>query len=288
VRLLLAETSPYYVFKRKVVITRLGEGIGGSLPLSLKALKRTLEAVEKFVEKARSFGAERIIVCGTQALREAENAFLFWENLKERTGLQGKTLTEEEEANFSFQGVVSGLSLKKRALVVDIGGGSTEFIAGNLGSIDYLRSFPIGSVRISEMFLMKNDPPKKEEIEEAFVYTQDALKELPLFKDHELVGVAGTVTTVVAILEKMKRYDSQRVHGYTLWKEKVREVLHYLLSLNLKERRKVTGLEPKRADVIIGGIIILLSVMEKEGKEKMLVSESDLLDGIALSLEEWQ
>lgn len=286
VRLLLAETHPYQVCERKVLITRLGEGIGEKLSLSSRAVKRTLEVVEEFVSQARGWGAEKIFVAGTQALREAENAFSFWESLKKRTGIEGKTLSEEEEAKFSFKGVLSGLFLKGKALVVDIGGGSTEFIAGDSQKIDYLRSFPLGSVRISEMFLMKNDPPLKEEMEEAFAYAKDSLKKLSFFPDCELVGVAGTVTTIVAILEKMEKYNSQRVHGYLLQKERIRKVLHYLSSLNLEERKKVIGLEPRRADVIIGGIIILLSVMEREKKETMLVSESDLLDGIALSLEE--
>jgi exopolyphosphatase/guanosine-5'-triphosphate,3'-diphosphate pyrophosphatase len=285
VRLLLAETRPYRVCERKVLITRLGEGIGEKLSLSSRAVERTLEAVEEFISQAKSWGAEKIFVAGTQALREAENAFSFWEKLKERTGIEGKTLSEEEEAKFSFKGVLSGLFLKGKALVVDIGGGSTEFIAGDPEKIDYLRSFPLGSVRISEMFLMKNDPPLREEVEEAFAYARESLSELPPFHSYELVGVAGTVTTVVAILEEMERYDSQKVHGYLLHKERISEVLLYLSSLNLEERRKVRGLEPKRADVIIGGIIILLSIMEREKKETMLVSESDLLDGIALSLE---
>ncbi len=285
VRLLLAESHPHQVCERRVLITRLGEGIGEKLSLSPQAVKRTLEAVEEFVSQARSWGAEKIFVAGTQALREAENAFSFWERLKEKTGIEGKTLSEEEEAKFSFKGVLSGLFLKGKTLVVDIGGGSTEFIAGDFQKIDYLKSFPLGSVRISEMFLMRNDPPLKEDVEGAFAYARESLSKLPLFHNYELVGVAGTMTTVVAILEEMEKYDSQKVHGYLLHKERIREVLLHLCSLNLEERRKVRGLEPKRADVIIGGIIILLSVMGRERKETMFVSESDLLDGIALSLE---
>ncbi len=289
VRLLVAEVSPYRIVEKKVKITRLGEGIGKEKRLLERAIERTVRAVTEFCEEAKERGSEKIAVVGTQALREAENSSDFWQKVLEKTGVQGRTLSEEEEALFAFRGVISGLSTQaEKVLVVDIGGGSTEFIAGSREGLEYLRSFPVGSVRVSEKFLMENDPPTAEDIENAFFYLEEKLAELPLFREHLLVGVAGTVTTIAAILQEMEVYQPEKVHGFKMRKEDVERTLRFLSTLPLRERKKVKGLEPERADVIIGGTITLLTVMKKQEKEEITVSESDLLDGIALSLGEQQ
>lgn len=287
VRLLVARKSPYQPIKRRVKITRLGEGIGAThlLSLSSKAVERTLITIKSFCEEAFSEGAGRVEIVGTQVLREAQNAKEFWEQVEDLTNIRGRTLSEEEEALMAYQGVKAELSnLAKEVLVVDIGGGSTEFVAGQADQLVFNQSFPVGSVRVSEKFLMGEDPPSTESLKKAFSFTEQVIADLPVFEDFDLVGVAGTITTVAAIVQGLKVYDLMKVHKFRVKKSQVKEVFTNLSQLSLKQRKSVDGLEPARADVILGGLIILLAVMEKEQKESLVVSESDLLDGVAISI----
>ncbi len=287
VRLLVAQKSPYQPGERRVKITRLGEGIGAAhlLTLSSKAVERTLFAIRSFCEKAFKEGVEKVEIVGTQALREAQNAEEFWKKVEDLTAIRGRTLSQREEALMSYKGVRVGLpDTEEKVLVVDIGGGSTEFVAGQAEHLVFNQSFPVGSVRVAEKFLMKEDPPSAENLKRAFGFTQQVLADLPLFEEFRLVGVAGTITTVAAIAQGLKAYDPIKIHGFFITVSRVREVFSKLSKLTLEQRKKVDGLEPARADIILGGLVILLAVMEKEQQESLVVSESDLLDGVAISI----
>lgn len=285
VRLLVAKKLPYQPGQRRVKITRLGEGIGAThlLTLSSKAVERTLLTVKSFCEEAFRKGADKVEIVGTQALREAQNTEGFWEEVESLTGIKGRTLSQKEEALMSYRGVRAGLpDVTEKVLVVDIGGGSTEFVAGQADQLVFNQSFPIGSVRVSEKFLMEEDPPSGESLKEAFAFTEQVMADLPVLKDFSLVGVAGTITTVAAIVQGLRVYDPIKIHGFFVEKSQIREVFSKLSKLTLEQRKNVDGLEPARADVILGGLVILLLVMEKERQESLVVSESDLLDGVAI------
>ena len=168
-------------------------------------------------------------------------------------------------------------------MLFDIGGGSTEIILGNKNKIEYLKSFKAGAVRESETFFKNDNYSRKDEYMENL---KERMKEISQLKDKNftLVGVAGTITTNVSVKEKMVHYDSSKVHGYKLTKEDLENNLNKFLSVNLEERKKITGLQPQRAETAISGTIIILAIMELLNKEEVIVSECDNLEGAMVNL----
>lgn len=277
---------------RQTVITHLGEGWTETGRLSEAGMRRVAEAVRGFVAEARELNAERMAAVATSASRDAANSDEFLA-LLEAEGVRPEIITGEREAYLTFLGATYGFC-DERVLVVDIGGGSTEIVLGTACllddgryiDIDHARSIDVGSRRVTELFL-RSDPPTARELDEAAAWIADELrayfggmKERP----REMVAVAGTATSLAAIELALDPYDSERVHGYRLSGPSLLDILEHLSGMPLDHRRHVTGLEPERAGVIIGGALILQAVMAFAGLSSTLVSEHDILYGMVLDL----
>ncbi len=280
---------------RRMVITRLGERVDEMGRLSPEAVERTLEAMAAYRDIMRSLGPSRISAAATSAVRDCANGPGFLDRAAEVIGERPRVLPGDEEARMSFLGALSDLEEKKGGgpvLVFDIGGGSTELIMGTLlprggAVITTARSMDIGCVRMSERFL-KGDPPSPISIGrmESYILGRlkpvigDALPERPSL----VIGLAGTVTTVSAINQGLGEYRTELIHHSNLSRRDVEEVFMRLASVPVEERKRVMGLEPGRADIIIGGIAVLRAVMDLARLDEIMVSEKDILDGLIIDL----
>ena len=289
-RLFIAElenTSEGKKIKKELVkdveIVKLGEGVNKTHNLNPNAIKRTLDCLKKYKEKASSYGVENIRAFATSAVRDAENREIFLQEVS-KLGIKIECISGKTEATLNFLG--NSLVFKDRILVVDIGGGSTEFTLGKDKSIDFIQSINIGAVRATEKFFSDNDY-SEEKLEKCKVWIRKNLEILKTIKDREfkLIGVAGTATTQISVRDKMEIYDSSKVHMATLTLDELKENLSLFLSKNFEERKNIVGLEEKRADVIIAGTLILLTILEELNQDKIIISESDNLSG-AITREE--
>lgn len=289
-RLFIAElenTSEGKKIKRELVkdveIVKLGEGVNKTHNLNPNAIKRTLDCLKKYKEKASSYGVENIRAFATSAVRDAENREVFLQEVL-KLGIKIECISGKTEATLNFLG--NSLVFKDRILVVDIGGGSTEFTLGKDKSIDFIQSINIGAVRATEKFFSDNGY-SEEKLEKCKVWIRKNLEILKTIKDRDfkLIGVAGTATTQISVRDKMEIYDSSKVHMATLTLNELKENLSLFLSKNFEERKNIIGLEEKRADVIIAGTLILLTILEELNQDKIIISESDNLSG-AITREE--
>lgn len=289
-RLFIAElenTSEGKKIKRELVkdveIVKLGEGVNKTHNLNPNAIKRTLDCLKKYKEKASSYGVENIRAFATSAVRDAENRDIFLQEVS-KLGIKIECISGKTEATLNFLG--NSLVFKDRILVVDIGGGSTEFTLGKDKSIDFIQSINIGAVRATEKFFSDNDY-SEEKLEKCKAWIRKNLEILKTIKDRDfkLIGVAGTATTQISVRDKMEIYDSSKVHMATLTLDELKENLSLFLSKNFEERKNIIGLEEKRADVIIAGTLILLTILEELNQDKIIISESDNLSG-AITREE--
>jgi len=256
-------------------ITRLGQDVDKTKKLSEEAMVRTIKTLKSYKKKIDEYDVEEIKVTATSATRDSKNREEFISRVKAATNLDIHCITGEEEGRLSFSGAVS--EFDEKIMVFDIGGGSTEFILGDKKNIEYIESFNVGAVRLGEKFFKKKDDLLNGEI-----WVKEILEKLSKYKGQSfrLVGVAGTVTTHVSVLMEMEEYDTDRVHMYKLTKKEVLKNLDKFLSLSLEERKKIVGLHPKRAEVIIPGTYLLLWIMEVLEKEEIVVSDSDILEGM--------
>ena len=289
-RLFIAElenTSEGKKIKRELVkdveIVKLGEGVNKTHNLNPNAIKRTLDCLKKYKEKASSYGVENIRAFATSAVRDAENREVFLQEVL-KLEIKIECISGKTEATLNFLG--NSLVFKDRILVVDIGGGSTEFTLGKDKSIDFIQSINIGAVRATEKFFSDNGY-SEEKLEKCKIWIRKNLEILKTIKDREfkLIGVAGTATTQISVRDKMEIYDSSKVHMATLTLDELKENLSLFLSKNFEERKNIVGLEEKRADVIIAGTLILLTILEELNQDKIIISESDNLSG-AITREE--
>ena len=272
-RLLVADVDGGHVeeIERRTEITRLGEGVDERRKLLPLPIARVRNVLAEFRRELDAQGAERVLAIGTSAVRDAENGEAFLGEVEWSYGFASRLLTGEEEAELTRRGVANGRELGNGTLVLDIGGGSTELIAA-----DSRKSLDIGSVRLTERFLL-SDPPTRDELDACAGAVRKVLPALGL---DSAIGVAGTITSLAAL--ELGRYDPEEVHGYRLSREGVEAQLERLASLPLAERRELPGLEPERAPVIVGGAVIVDEVLRRYGLEELDVSEHDLLHGAAL------
>lgn len=273
-RLLVAEcrgSSVGEVLCRDLRTTRLGEGIGEGR-LKPEAVARTLKVLGEYLEQARSFGAERVVAAATSAVRDAANKGEFLRAARE-LGVEVEVLSGEEEAYYSYLGASLGLALDPRGLVVvDVGGGSTEFIWEGGGSL-FCRSVNVGAVRMTE------GGYDEEAIGQLL---EPVLRAVKAHAPRHLVGVGGTVTTCAAVVQGLKVYDPSLVHGFLLSLEQVEDLLALLSRATLEERRRLPGLQPERADIIVAGVRIVRRIMLGLEIGAMQVSETDIMYGLAL------
>lgn len=287
-RLLVAEEHPegLRTVTRRMVITRLGEGVDRTGTLRAPALKRTLAVIADYAATCGELGAQRLRVVGTSAVRDAANRNEFFEGVRKLTGSPPELLSGEAEARTTFLGVRSGLSDTSPVLVVDIGGGSTELIYG-ADEPDRLISLEIGCVRMLEKHL-GSDPPAPRELDalrtEVAAQLERAQAALAVPAGARLVGVAGTVTQLATLEAGLAAYDPDIVHHMTLTRDDVRRLARRLAALPHEKRSRIKGLEAGRVDVIVAGAEILRAVMEAFDAPEVLVSEKDILDGLVLQL----
>ena len=259
--------------KEDLRVTRIGKGVNETRLLRQDRMITTLEVLKEYINESKKSGAEKIKVIGTSALRDAVNSNDFLNLVKEETGINIEILSGIREAELSFSGAVSGLmndGLEKT--VVDIGGGSTEVIFGKGDKPEYFKSLKIGSVRMTEQFL-KSDPPGENEIKEMSNFIKNSLSIFPKsLTTRLLIGVAGTVTTLAQIFLKLSLYDRLQIENYKIQISSLEEIISLLKERNLEERKKIAGLLPERADVIVAGAIILEEIMKYLGFNEIIVS----------------
>ncbi|MDR2036027.1 MAG: hypothetical protein LBP91_05085 [Coriobacteriales bacterium] len=283
------------IYDYRTIITDLGEGLTKSGIISDAAYGRLLAALKEFREAIASRQAELSATGGgdtillkavaTSAMRDAANAPEILAALEEE-GFTLEIISGSREAELSFKGTLSGFdAFTGPVMSIDVGGGSTELILGT-GSAEHLlsHSFDIGSRRVTEMFCA-SDPPGSEQLQEMRAWvaheTRDFVTSLPL-KPTEIIAVAGTATSAITMRDNITVYDRNQVHGKYLSAAELDELISKLATLTLEERRQVPGLHPGRAPVIVGGLIILEVLLELLGKERLLVSDTDILQGIIL------
>jgi exopolyphosphatase/guanosine-5'-triphosphate,3'-diphosphate pyrophosphatase len=279
-RLLVADVEDGRVDEvvRRLVITRLGEGVDARRRLLPLPIARVRNALTDFRREAESLGAEVTLAVATSAVRDAENGEAFLGEIEWSYGFATRLLSGEEEARLTFRGASSGGGeAATGTLLVDVGGGSTEL------SLDgaFVASLRAGCVRHTELFLA-SDPPTHDELESCARSVRDLLADLPAGGASRAVGVAGTVTTLAALDLGLREYDPERIHGHVVSRAALERQLERLAALRLDERRAVPGLEPERAPVIVAGLVILREVLARFGVDAVEASERDLLHGAAV------
>ncbi|WP_448855925.1 Ppx/GppA phosphatase family protein [Corynebacterium camporealensis] len=301
IRLLISDISEKGKIKdisRTMEIVRLGEGVDATGEISEAALARTRAALEEYVRQMRFENVSRVRMVATSATRDAKNQQQFFNMTAEllgqiQPGARAEVISGEEEANLSFKGAVSDLTEEKSPYcVIDLGGGSTEFIVGTTdGDILGAYSAQMGCVRLTERIL-RTDPPTETEIEIAQDYVADRMEEVekivPVSKAKTFVGCAGTFTTLSALAQGLERYDADAIHGSQLRFDALRVLIRELAKSPADVRALNPVIHPGRADVIGGGSIAvegIMNLVERNSKaDSFIISEKDILDGIIAGL----
>lgn len=271
-------------------ITRLGQGVDGARRLAPEAIGRTLAALRDYRQVMDRHSVGPVRMTATSAARDASNRDEFFDAAEAIVGVRPELLEGGEEGRLSFAGATSELDPGCGPwLVVDIGGGSTELVVGPGpdGGPVAVRSLDVGCVRLTERFLA-GDPPTGPSLAAARTFTagllDGAVREEPAFLGgRTMVGLAGTVACLAAVDQGIDGYDRDRVHHYRLAADRVEEMLDRLAAMTAAERRRVAGVEAQRADVIVGGTVVLAEVLNRFGFDHCLTSEADILDGLVLS-----
>jgi exopolyphosphatase/guanosine-5'-triphosphate,3'-diphosphate pyrophosphatase len=280
-RLLIADVDGNRVTEvvRRLTITRLGEGVDAQNVLQPAAAARVQKVLGEYRLEAEANGATRMLAVATSAVRDARNGEAFLAQIEKMHGFATRLLDGHEEAEKTFRGVTSDRTLDAHTLLVDIGGGSTELLVGGPGGVSFATSIQAGCVRLTERFL-RSDPPSGDELEAAATLVRALL---PALDVSAAIGVAGTITTVAAIDLGLPEYDASKIHGHRISRRASDDALAMLSALALAEREHVPGLEPARAPVIVGGLVVLHEVMERYGLAEIEASERDILHGAALA-----
>ena len=255
-------------------IARLGEGVQKKGVLSQEAMTRGFQTLSQYMQRCRSMGVERVFAVGTSALREASNAYDFLRMIEEQLGLTIDIISGEEEALFSFLAVVRDLGESDNSpiLVVDVGGGSTEFILGKGDRVCGWVSLPLGAVRFTEQFLF-SDPVREEEWQRMEKAIRERLSQIPRAGEPiKMVAVGGTATTLASVEQGLNTFVVEKIHHFHLTREALRNQLHLYRSKTIEKRKNIPGLAPARADVIPAGGAILSMAMEELQCPSVLVS----------------
>ena len=296
IRLLVADVDGRDLSEvvREMTIVRLGEGVDRTGAFSQAALDRTFAACEDYAATVDGLGVERLRFVATSASRDVSNRSAFVHGVRERLGIAPEVISGAEEARLSFRGAVEGLAadlIAMPTLVVDIGGGSTEFVLGDRSGngtvgVQAAVSVDIGCVRMTERHL-HGDPPSAEEIARVESDVAEALdraaSEVPLDQARSLIGVAGTVTTVLALVHDLPAYDPAAIHGLVATPDEIEAITARLLAMPRADRAALSVMHPGRVDVIGGGALVLRAIVRRTGLP-VIASETDILDGVARSL----
>jgi exopolyphosphatase / guanosine-5'-triphosphate,3'-diphosphate pyrophosphatase len=296
IRLLVADIEDGVIrdVDRELRIVRLGQGVDQTGRLAPEAIERTRTALAEYTRIIAERGARKVRMVATSATRDAANRDDFHDMVRATLGQSAEVITGPEEAALSYTGAIGALtgpvdqpSAGSPYLVVDIGGGSTEFIIGTADGPGAARSVDIGCVRMTERHL-HSDPPTAAQIAAAQADIRAAIddvrRSVPVQDARTLIGVAGTVTTVAAIAMELPAYQPDRIHGSVLSAAQVHEVTGRLLAMPREQRAALPVMHPGRVDVIGGGSLVLQTIVEQLQMPEVVVSEHDILDGIALSI----
>lgn len=286
-RLLIADYNNNKIENRKKYIntTRIGQGVDKDGYITKEAMERNLKALKEFSDKCKEEKCHKVYCMGTSALRDSKNGQEFVNKAKQLTGIDVKIICGEEESNLGFMGVLEGTNSDKKddILVIDIGGGSTEFIVGNEEGIKFCKSENVGALRMTEKFI-NTDPVSDEDfnamtkfIEETVLSTIDKINTMNISK---LVGIGGTITSLSAMNQQLEVYSMEKIHNSVVTKKDLEKILQNLKMMTLNDKKTLKGLQPKRADIITAGVEILNIVMEKLEFEEIMISEYDNLEGL--------
>jgi exopolyphosphatase/guanosine-5'-triphosphate,3'-diphosphate pyrophosphatase len=289
IRLLIADIdgNNFREVVRDMEIVRLGQGVDETGQFHPDAIARTLAAVDKFAAEIAKRGVEKIRFCATSATRDATNRHLFVDGVRDRLGIELEVISGDEEAALSFAGAIKDLDPSNGPfLVVDIGGGSTEFVFGT-STVEAARSVNIGCVRMTERHFA-SDPASVQQIESARTDIQAAIAQaaavVPITQAKTLVAVAGTATTVAAAALNLPEYDRYAIHLSRISAQQTHDAAT-MFATNTREQRLALGyMHPGRVDVIAAGSLVLSEIMKATGATEFVASESDILDGMAFSL----
>ena len=286
-RLLIADYENKIIKNRKKYIntTRIGQGVDQEGYITEEALERNLKALKEFADKCVEENCEKVYCMGTSALRDSKNGQEFVDRAKELTNIDVKIICGEEESNLGFLGVLEGAGgdKSKDILVLDIGGGSTEFIVGNEDGIKFCKSENVGALRMTEKFIT-TDPISDEEFNNMSMFIEDTISStLEKIKDiniSKLVGIGGAITSLSAMNQQLEVYSMEKVHNSVVSKKDLEKILQNLKKMTLSDKKTIKGLQPKRADIITAGVKILHIIMEKLEIEEIMISEYDNLEGL--------
>ena len=289
IRLLIADIdgNNFREVVRDMEIVRLGQGVDETGQFHPDAIARTLAAVDKFAAEIAKRGVEKIRFCATSATRDATNRHLFIDGVRERLGIELEVISGDEEAALSFTGAIKDLDPSNGPfLVVDIGGGSTEFVFG-ASTVEAARSVNIGCVRMTERHFA-SDPATAQQIELARTDIQAAIAQaaavVPITKAKTLVAVAGTATTVAAAALDLPEYDRYAIHLSRISAQQTHDAATMFATSTREQRLALGYMHPGRVDVIAAGSLVLSEIMKATGAREFVASESDILDGMAFSL----
>ncbi|MGH3461743.1 MAG: exopolyphosphatase [Kribbellaceae bacterium] len=294
IRLLVADSvgGVLHEVDRRLTIVRLGQGVDATGMFAADALRRTFAACDDYAAAIQGYGADRIRFVATSASRDAGNRDEFFAGVRDRLGVDPEIIDGAVEAELSFRGATSGLAelhVEAPYLVVDIGGGSTELVLGDRTGVRQAQSLDMGSVRMTERYL-RSEPVTADEVAAAAADIDSLLEAttVPLDQARSLVGVAGTVTTLAAVALELPEYDRSRVHHARIEGDRLTATARWLVSSPRAERAARKAIHPGRVDVIGAGALILERVHRRTAAyletDELLVSEHDILDGVAQSL----
>jgi exopolyphosphatase/guanosine-5'-triphosphate,3'-diphosphate pyrophosphatase len=281
--------------EERATITRLGQGVDATSALRPEAIARTNECLSEYAAVISAARVDRVAVVGTSAMRDARGGEEVRAHIARALGVEARVISGDEEARLTFTGAVSGLGLgrevsQRRVSVFDIGGGSTEVVRGEIepsgaaGAIEHARSFDVGSVRWTERHV-RHDPPDAGELAAMRDAAREAFAPVPRSAGgEEIIGIAGTMTTLAAVALAMEPYDGARVHGHVLERSELERVVAELAALDVEARRAVRGMEPKRADVIVAGGVIALALLDRLGASRVRISDRGVRWGLAGAL----
>ncbi|HOJ72083.1 MAG TPA: Ppx/GppA phosphatase family protein [Syntrophorhabdaceae bacterium] len=263
-------------------ITRLGQGLKKTGHLSQEAMDRTLSALKAYIDIIHEQGVGQVFCVGTSALREAENSTEFLKKIHDSLGLDVRVISERDEAYYTYLSVIRDNSIHvDRCIITDIGGGSTEVIKGDKERFIDFVSLPVGSVKLTDMFI-KNDPPLEKEMEKTIEYIKAILK-IP-FDGHgcSFIGTGGTITNIAAIMAGMEKYKKERIHGARITIKDMEGLIKRFVGLKISQRSNIAGLEKGREDTILQGMVLLYEIMSYFDFKDVMVSAHGVRYGVLM------
>ena len=284
-RLLIAEYKEGKIVNRKKYVntTRIGQGVDSNGYITDEAIERNINALVEFSNICKEENCKEVYCMGTSALRDSKNKELFIKLAKDKANINVDIISGEKESNLGFMGVLQGVENPEDILVIDIGGGSTEFIIGNKNGIRFAKSENVGALRMTEKFL-KQDPINENEFKNMsdFIYEEikDTLKYIEKDGVQKIVGIGGTITSLSAINQEMESYSMDKIHNSKITLSEIELILQNLKKMTLNDKKTLKGLQPKRADIITAGVEILYTIMKNIEIDEIIVSEYDNLEGL--------